>query len=177
MEVLVGRTLSEPTWTDMPKQEGWRWAMQHACNGRRFFNPEGSQAILDLSYLVEMEVKCAYVSAKELNGGKPPVLKSLKHGTCKQSKLRRQLESLLMLGLDRVFLLDLVGGIPSEANTFDEAFAWMALSFNTVDAHHQRLAGAFPADLPTGHIAVTFGPGRGHTEATPGLYPCPPHPE
>src|SRR5207253_2961195 len=99
---------------------------------------ETNAVILDLSYLVGMEVKCAYVSGRELGDGKrTPVLKSLKNSEGKQVKLRRQLQSLLGLGLDKVFLLDVVGGIPSEAKTIGDAIGWAALSTSTVDAEHE----------------------------------------
>jgi hypothetical protein len=169
IDVFVGRLSSEKTITAMSPVERMVHTFQHLGNGARFFPPEGDTLTFDLSYLVGMEVKCAYVGVEETLQGKRPVLKSLKASESKHWKLRTQLRSLLGLGFEKVFLLDVIGGIPSEAKTLDEVFAWTALSCSTVDAKHQRLTDGFARDLPIGHLEVTIGPERGYAENAGGF--------
>src|SRR5579859_3450446 len=45
IDVLVGRLLSEPTISAMSKEERRQCFFRHSMNGRRFFDPEGTELI------------------------------------------------------------------------------------------------------------------------------------
>jgi hypothetical protein len=168
IDVLAGRLMSEPAISAMP--ENLRTLLSFQFAGR-ISRPAGMQLIPDFSYLIGIEVKCAYVRAEALaDGRRTPVVKSLKKSTGKHHKLKKQLEGLLGLGLDKVILLDVTAGIPSEATTIGEAVSWTALSAGAVDHQHERLIDGFAVDLPIGHFEATFGPKLGTTEDVAGFF-------
>jgi hypothetical protein len=160
IDVLVGRLASEPAITKMLKQDRRRAAFFDAAQGIRFHDRDEGQLKFDLSYLVGMEVKCAYIGEEVVDGMRHPKLKSTKPGPGKQLKHERQLRKLLKLGLDKVCLLDVVGGIPSAG----------AGSKSVVDREHERLTDGFASCLPVGHIGLTLGPVSGYSEDMGGSY-------
>ena len=168
IDVIVGRLLSEPSILAMTEEERQLASMRFSADGYRTFKPEGPEVVFDLSHLIGMELKCAYVSINEER--QRTELKSKKDSEAKERRLRIQLNGLLELGFDRVYLLDVVAGIAIDAKTFGETISLSAVSTTTADKHHPRGHEPFASDLSIGCMQVTLSPNKGHTEELGGSF-------
>lgn len=107
------------------------------------------------SYVIGVEVKCSYFDIKP---------RSTKSSPEKVAGIRKQIEWLLKMGLDRVALLDVIANPPSDGV---DSGAWLAASSQaqaSFAAAQMILGDRLPADSSAGQFVWAVGPVVGGAE-------------
>ena len=113
-----------------------------------------------MDYLAGVEVKCSHCE----NG----VARSTKASSQKVADIRQKIDGLFRLGLDRVVLLDIVAGPPSEGEGSEAWFTAMASARMTLDKVSELLVARLPIDTLAGQLVWPVGAVGGGNEAMRG---------
>jgi hypothetical protein len=108
------------------------------------------------SHLVGLEAKCAYLDpcAGRISSD---VLRSTKLSTKKVAKLRRQIESLLEMGLDEVALLDVIANPPVSGPDGGAWISSLAVAAESAAAMASTLNRRLPEESDAGHWVWSCG--------------------
>jgi hypothetical protein len=110
-------------------------------------------------YVVGVEVKCGYFNVKP---------RSTKSSPNKVAGIRKQIEWLLRMGLDRAALLDVIANPPSAGAESSAWTAAAALSHKSLQATRPVLDKRLPDDSPAGHFVWAVGSVIGGDESMRG---------
>lgn len=117
-----------------------------------------------LSYLVAVEAKCAYLPANS-TGISLGALKATKKSKGKVRRVRRQVDSLLSMGFDRVALLDVIANPPGDGVDFQAWLAGSSIAIDTLKAMELVLSQRLRADQhAAGHYAWSLASVAGGDE-------------
>lgn len=108
------------------------------------------------NYLVGLEAKCAYLDpcADRISSD---VLRSTKPSPRKVAKVRRQVESLLGMGLDEVALLDIIANPPVSGPDGGAWISSLAVAAESAAAMASTLNGRLPEECDAGHWVWSSG--------------------
>lgn len=123
--------------------------------GREIAEAGGIRWPPEPSYVIGLEVKCSYFDSRP---------RSTKSSPDKVVGIRKQIEWLLKMGLDRVALLDVIANPPSDGV---DSGAWLAAASQaqaSFAAAEKILCERLPADSPAGQFVWAVGPVVGGAE-------------
>jgi len=108
------------------------------------------------SHLVGLEAKCAYLDphAPRISS---KALRSTKSSSGKVAKVRRQVESLLGMGLNEVALLDIIANPPVSGPDGGAWISALAMATESTTAMASTLNGRLPAKCDAGHWVWSSG--------------------
>jgi len=112
VDVIAGRITSEAGWATATADQRQRARLEANANGLNLFPAESAKLDLEFSYLVGLEIKCAFIDSAAALTSQLPVIKSAKTGPKKLRALKKELKRMLHLGLDRVGVLEVIAGPP-----------------------------------------------------------------
>jgi hypothetical protein len=127
--------------------------------GKRVAEADGIKWPPTPSYVIGIEVKCSYFDTEP---------GSTKSSPRKVYGIRKQIDSLLKMGLDRVALLDVIANPPSDGANSQ---AWMVAAHQartSLEATREILAGRLPDDSASGHFVWASGSVVGGDESMRG---------
>jgi hypothetical protein len=183
VDVIAGKLSPSP-----PIPPGIETGGDSSAEGRAFIAavqrrivswPAAAQAVqFDVSRLVGIEVKCAYVDASGVPGGRYPEVKANKCGPGKIADARKQLTRLTTMGLDCVGLLEVIAGPPVSMESIEESIQSFAVATWTVDRQLNSPLAELTSELGVGHCRAVLSPTCLSQEGTAGAcrvgFPRPP---
>jgi hypothetical protein len=111
------------------------------------------------AYVVGIEVKCSYFDTRP---------RAIKSSPNKVAGIRKQVEWLLKMGLDRVALLDVIANPPSDGVDFSAWIRAAAQASESASAARDILRERLPPDSPSGQFVWAVGPVVGGNETARG---------
>jgi hypothetical protein len=118
-----------------------------------------------MDWLVAIEAKCAYLN-QQADSISRKHLKSTKASAQKVAHLRKQVNSLLKLGFNRVALLDIIASPPVSGPSGGAWVTAAAVANETRRAMSHDLEKRLPEDSPAGHCVYSIGAVAGGDEAS-----------
>lgn len=157
VDILAGRlSWRDPSAFDSLVAEGVRQnpehhpTVHHSVAALKLVAKNGLTWPPPVDYLIGIEAKCAYLprDAEEISG---ETIKAQKSSRQNLAHIQDQVEKLLMMGFDRVALLDMIATPPASGNG---VHAWFEASYTALqseDAMKGVLNTRLPSDSPAGH--------------------------
>lgn len=108
------------------------------------------------NHLVAIEAKCAYLSPQATDISRQN-LKSTKTSKSRVAHTRAQILSLLRMGLDRVFLLDVIANPPVSGQDGQAWFLALEVATLAREAFSKDLQHRLPVKSPAGHYVWSVG--------------------
>jgi hypothetical protein len=112
-----------------------------------------------VSYVIGVEVKCAYFSDR---------LHSAKDSNSHVRRIRKQLDRLKSMGVDRMALLDVIANPPSQGLNSNPWFEAASRADHSLRAMKDILQARLPAETPSGHFVWSAGAVVGGDESVRG---------